>query len=192
MLIPKRSSPDYFPLQVLNNVLGGGFSSRLNLNLRENKGYSYGAFSALRFGRFQSLLLGIAPVETGVTRQAVQEMLAEFDQVATWRRPITEQELDDAKATLIRGYAQRYETLAQIAGEIAELDGFGLSMKELTRHTSGIESVDLDDLKVVAEKCIRTEDSVFVVVGDLVQIEPAIRSLDLGELARVNAEGNAA
>jgi zinc protease len=190
MLAPDRSTSDYYSLQVLNNVLGGGFSSRLNLNLRENKGYSYGAFSALRFGRFQSLLLGIAPVETRVTKEAIQEMLAEFEAMASWERPVTEQEIDDAKATLVRGYAQRYETLAQIAGEVAELEGFGLPVEDLSRYTSGIEAVSLDDLKRSAHDYISTEKHVLVIVGDLVQVEPAIRSLDLGEVIRVDADGN--
>jgi zinc protease len=190
MPAPERSTSDYFSLQVLNNVLGGGFSSRLNLNLRENKGYSYGAFSAIRFGRFQSLFLGIAPVETGVTKEAVQEMLAEFEAMASWERPVTEQELDDAKATLVRGYAQRYETLAQIAGEVAELEGFGLPMEELVTYTSHIEAVSLDHLEAAADKYIPTQDFVLVVVGDLHQVEPAIRSLELDEVIRVDVEGD--
>jgi zinc protease len=190
MPAPERSTSDYFSLQVLNNVLGGGFSSRLNLNLRENKGYSYGAFSALRFGRFQSLFLGIAPVETGVTKEAVHEMLAEFEAISSWERPVTEQELDDAKATLVRGYAQRYETLAQIAGEIAELEGFDLPMEELAGYTSHIEAVSLDHLEAAAGKYIPTKDFVLVVVGDLHQVEPGIGSLDLDEVIRVDAEGN--
>jgi zinc protease len=187
---PERSTSDYFSLQVLNNVLGGGFSSRLNLNLREKKGYSYGAFSALRFGRFQSLFLGIAPVETGVTKDAVQEMLNEFEAMSSWKRPVAEQELEDAKATLIRGYAQRYETLAQVAGEIAELEGFGLSMEELAGYTSQIEAVSLDHLEAAAGKYIPTEDFVLVVVGDLQQVEPGIRSLELDEVIRVDVDGD--
>jgi zinc protease len=185
---PGRATDDYYALQVLNNVLGGGFSSRLNLNLRESKGYSYGAFSALRFARFQSLFLGIAPVETKVTKEAIEEMLSEFDAIATWNRPVTEQELEDAKSTLIRGYAQRFETLAQIAGEIAELEGFGLPTEELARFTAEIDGVSLDQVQRVAEAHIGTEDLVLVVVGDLAEIEPAIRSLDFGEVVQVGPE----
>jgi zinc protease len=185
---PGRSTDDYYALQVLNNVLGGGFSSRLNLNLRESKGYSYGAFSALRFARYQSLFLGIAPVETKVTKEAIEEMLGEFDAIATWNRPVTEQELQDAKSTLIRGYAQRFETSAQIAGEIAELEGFGLPTEELARFTAGIDGVSLDQVQQVAEAHIGTEDFVLVVVGDLAEIEPAIRSLDFGEVVQVGPE----
>lgn len=188
MLAPERTTPDYYALQVLNNVLGGGFSSRLNLNLRENKGYSYGAFSALRFGRYQSLFLGIAPVETRVTKEAVEEMLSEFAAIATWKRPVMEQELEDAKATLIRGYAQRFETLAQVAGEIGELEGFGLSTDELGRYTSQIAAVRLSDLQDTAVKYIQMEDFVLVVVGDVSKIESGLRALDSGEVIVVDKD----
>ena len=192
MLAPPRMTEDYFALQVLNNVLGGGFSSRLNLNLRENKGYTYGAFSALRFAKFQSLLLGIAPVETRVTKEAVEELISEFEALATWSRPVTEKELDDAKATLIRGYSQRFETMAQIAGEIAELNGFGLPMEELARYTHGIDAVDLSHVKKAAKEYVKVNDFVLIVVGDASQIEPGLQSLDLGDVLRVDVEGNLA
>jgi zinc protease len=192
MLAPPRLTEDYFALQILNNVLGGGFSSRLNLNLRENKGYTYGAFSALRFGKYQSLFLGIAPVESKVTKEAVEELLSEFEALANWSRPVTQKELDDAKATLIRGYAQRFETLAQIAGEIAELDGFGLPMEELERYTKGIDGVELAHVQRAATDYITINDYALVVVGDAAQIEPGLQSLDFGDVVRLDVDGNPA
>ncbi len=192
MLGPPRVTEDYFALQVLNNVLGGGFSSRLNLNLRENKGYTYGAFSALRFAKFQSLFLGIAPVETRVTKEAIEELVSEFDALASWSRPVTEKELDDAKATLSRGYSQRFETMAQIAGEIAELSGFGLHMDELARYSEGIEAVDFAQIQKAAKEYVKVNDFVLVVVGDASQVEPGLESLNLGDVVRVDVEGNLA
>jgi zinc protease len=192
LLAPPRSSTDYYALQVLNNVLGGGFSSRLNLNLRENKGYSYGAFSALRYGRFQSLLLGIAPVESRVTKEAIDEMVSEFEAIGSWRRPVTEQELDDAKATLVRGYAQRFETMAQVVSEIVGIEGFELTLEELTRYVPGIQEVSMSQVEEVARKVLRTEELVLVVVGDGAQVEPAVRSLDLGQLIQVDSDGKPA
>jgi predicted Zn-dependent peptidase len=189
MLAPKRDTQDYYTLQVLNTVLGGGFSSRLNLNLRERKGYSYGAFSALRFGRFQSLFLGIAPVETRVTKEAVVEMLGEFEAMAEWSRPVSEKELEDAKATLVRGYAQRFETLAQIAGEIAELEGFNLPIEEMSRYTSCIEAVNLKGIEEAGKRYICTQDSAIVLVGDLSQIGDGIRALDAWEICQVDPDG---
>jgi zinc protease len=189
MLAPERSTADYHALQVLNNVLGGGFSSRLNLNLREQKGYSYGAFSAIRFGRFQSLLLGIAPVETRVTKEAIQEMLAEFEAMASWARPVTDEELATSKNTLMRGYAQRFETLGQVAGEIAELEGFGLPLEEIERYPKRIQDVNLDQIGAAARKYLTTDRLVLVVVGDASKVEGGLRSLGLGDPIRIDADG---
>ncbi len=189
LLAPERSTPDYYALQVLNNVLGGGFSSRLNLNLREKKGYSYGAFSAIRFGSFQSLLLGIAPVETRVTKESIEEMLSEFEAISSWARPVTDEELGNSKNTLMRGYAQRFETLGQVAGEVAELEGFGLPLEGIADYPNRIEDVTLDQIRSAAAKYLKTDPLVLVVVGDAAKVEDGIRSLGLGEPIRVDADG---
>ena len=90
---------------------------------------------------------------------------------------------------MIRGYAQRFETLAQIAGEIAELDGFNLPIEEMPRYTSGIEAVNLEDMREAAEKYLRTEDSTIVLVGDLSQIGDGLRALDQWEVVQVDSDG---
>ncbi|MFQ5790985.1 MAG: M16 family metallopeptidase [Acidobacteriota bacterium] len=189
LLAPERSTPDYHAIEVLMNILGGGFASRLNLNLREDKGYSYGAFSAVRYGRIQSLLLGIAPVATPVTKEAIQEMLSEFEALGSWSRPVTERELADARGTLVRGYAQRFETLAQVAGELAELEGYGLAPEELTRYTAGIQEVTLAQVEAAARKYLRTDQVSLVVVGDKTQVESGLRSLGLGPFVELDPEG---
>jgi zinc protease len=188
-IAPERTTADFYPLEVLNAILGGGFSSRLNLNLREEKGYSYGAFSVLRYGIVQSLLLGVAPVETRVTKEAIQEMLGEFDALASWARPVTDKELADAKGTLIRGEAQKFETLGQVGGEVAELDCFGLPMDELTRYPTGIEEVTMEEVQEAAGKYIQPDHLLLVVVGDSAQVEPGIQELDLGPILPIDAEG---
>ncbi len=189
LLAPERSTPEYYALQVLNNVLGGGFSSRLNLNLREKKGYSYGAFSAIRFGRFQSLFLGIAPVETRVTKESIEEMLSEFEAIASWARPVTDEELETSKSTLMRGYAQRFETLGQVAGEVAELEGFGLPLEQIADYPARIDDVTLDQIRSAAGKYLKIDHLVLVVVGDAAKVEDGVRSLGLGEPIRVDADG---
>ena len=191
LLVPERNTPQYHVLEVLNAILGGGFSSRLNLNLREEKGYSYGAFSVLRYGIVQSLLLGVAPVESRVTKEALRELVGEFEALASWSRPVTEEELADAKATLIRGDAQRFETLAQVAGEVAELDCYGLPPEELARYVTGVERVTLDNVREAARMYIRPQNLLLLVVGDAALVEPGIRELDLGPIVQVDPEGEA-
>ena len=188
-LFPPRRTPQYHVLEVLNVILGGSFSSRLNLNLREDKGYSYGAFSGVRYGIVQSALLASAPVESRVTQASLRELVNELEALASWSRPVTEKELGDAKATLIRGDAQRFETLGQVAGEVAELDCYGLPLEELNRYVSGVERVTVEDLEEAARTHLRLENMLLLVVGDAAEQERGIQELGFGPLARVDVEG---
>ena len=189
MLAPPRSTGDYYVLEVLNNVLGGGFSGRLNLNLREDKGFTYGAFSGIRYARLQSLLLGSAPVESSVTRPAIEEMLSEFDALAGWSRPITEDELAHAKEALTRGFAQRFETLAQVAGEVAELEGYDIPLSQLAAYPDGVESVTLGELREAAARDLDTGKALLVVVGDGARVRADVESLGFGPLLAVDPDG---
>jgi zinc protease len=189
MLAPPRSTSDYYILEVLNNVLGGGFSGRLNLNLREDKGYTYGAFSSIRYGLAQSLLLGSAPVESSVTKEAVVEMLEEIDSLHQWRRPVTGDELAHAQENLIRGFAQRFETLSQVAGEVAELLGYAIDPASLAEYTRAIEAVSLDELEAASRRYLDTGQSILVVVGDGARVREGVASLGLGPLVELDSDG---
>ncbi len=190
MLAPPRATPDYLVLEVLNTVLGGGFSGRLNLNLREDKGYTYGAFSSIRYGTVQSVFLGSAPVESSVTKQAIQEIMKEIEDLHQWRRPVTSEELTNAKENLVRGFAQRFETLSQIAGEIAELEGYGREPDELRDYTDGVEAVTLAALEEASLRYLDTAHSILVVVGDKAKVAEGLLSLELGPLVRLDADGD--
>jgi len=187
-LLPEKASPDRFAIEVLNTVLGGGFSSRLNLNLREEKGYTYGAFSALGHGRVQGLWLQYSPVHAVATGPALVEMLREIEDLAFWKRPVTDKELDDARATLVRGYAQRFETLSQVASELLGLAGYRLPAEELRLYTEGIEKVGMDDLRRTAEIYLRPGELTLLVVGDRRQFEAGLD--ELGPIEWVDVEGN--
>jgi zinc protease len=190
MLAPPRATPDYFVLEVLNTVLGGSFSGRLNLNLREDKGYTYGAFSSVRYGTVQSVFLGSAPVESSVTREAIQEMLREIEDLHQWRRPVTPEELLNAKENLVRGFAQRFETLSQIAGEIAELEGYDRKPQELRDYTDGVDSVTLGALEETSLRYLDTAQSILVVVGDKAKVAEGLLSLEFGPVVRLDADGD--
>jgi zinc protease len=190
MLAPPRATPDYHVLEVLNTVLGGGFSGRLNLNLREDKGYTYGAFSSIRYGNVQSVLLCSAPVESSVTREAVVEMLGEIEDLHQWRRPVSAEELSHAKENLVRGFAQRFETQAQIAGEIAELEGYARGPEELRGYTEAIDSIDAATLEEASRKYLASERAILVVVGDKAKVAEGLLALEFGPVARLDADGN--
>ena len=188
-LAPPRNTDDYHILEVLNNILGGGFSGRLNLNLREDKGYTYGAFSSIRFGSMQSILVGSAPVESSVTKDAIEQLLHEFDTLSKWTRPVTDEELAHAQDSLVRGFAQRFETMSQVAGEIAELEGYGLSTDELESYTEQIESVTKDQLEAAAAKYLNTDEAILLVVGDGEKVADGLRAVEFGSMKRLDVEG---
>ena len=136
------------------------------------------------------MLLGSAPVESSVTKEAIQEMLKEFEDLHQWRRPVTTEELSDAQENLVRGFAQRFETLSQIAGEVAELEGFGRRPEELRDYTDAVESVTLGSLEEASRRYLDTAQSILVVVGDKAKVAEGLLSLDLGPVVRLDADGD--
>jgi zinc protease len=116
-------------------------------------------------------------------------MVKEFEDMASWSRPVTDDELADAKATLVRGDAQRFETLAQVGSEVAELDCYGLPLRELARYVTGIEDVTIEKIREAAQRYIRPEHMLLVVVGDAAKVESGVRELDFGPIVHVDKEG---
>jgi zinc protease len=188
-----RSNPDYFPLLVLNTLLGGQFTSRINLNLREDKGYTYGARSSFDFRRGAGPFTAQAPVFTGVTRESVIELLGELRAVRG-ERPVTVAELEYAKQAIIRGFPRSFETPAQIADRLETIVTYDLPDTYFNRYIEAVERVTLDDINRVAERHLRPDRLAVVVVGDRRAIEQGLRSLD--EIGRtvtfLDAEGRPA
>ncbi len=134
---PPRTAEDYYAFNLADAVWGGGFQTRLNLNLRENKGYSYGVFSFPTFYTKAGAWLATGGVQTNKTKESIVEFNAELKNIAG-QKPITETELADAKANRVRGYAQEFETMGQLIGQIATLWALGLPVTELQRFTDGV------------------------------------------------------
>ena len=148
---PKRKSAEYDALRLADAVWGGGFGTRLNLNLREDKGYSYGVFSFPELNHEAGAWFAAGGVQTNKTKESVVEFDKELKGLAG-ARPITAKELDDAKLNLLRGYAQQFETLGRIAGQVAELWGGDLPMEELQRISDGTAKATLEETLATARK----------------------------------------
>jgi predicted Zn-dependent peptidase len=172
-----RSSPDYFPLLVLNNILGGQFMSRVNLNLRENKGYTYGARTSFDYRHGAGPFTASAGVQTAVTKESIAEFLKELRGIRG-AIPVTEEELANAKRALTLGYPRGFETPAQIAGRLADVALFGLPADYFDNYVANIERVSLADIKRVANAAIDPARLAILVVGDRKVIEPGLRSLE--------------
>ena len=186
---PKRKVEDYYAIELMNSILGGSFTSRLNLNLREDKGYTYGAFSSFSYGRSQGLWACGAGVQTRFNKEALAEFIRELSAISE-TRVITSEELEMAKTNLTRGFAQRFETLGRLIDQVAELVSYDLPVGEIARYLSEVDRIMVDEVQGAARKYIDISKTVVVVVGDAKVIEPGIRELNLGPLVRLDPEGN--
>ncbi|MFO0948425.1 MAG: pitrilysin family protein [Planctomycetota bacterium] len=161
----ERTSPDYYSLLVLNTVLGGQFASRLNLNLREAKGLTYGARSGFHLRRLAGAFIAGTDVQSSATRDAVAEMLREIDDLGN-ARPVTPEELKFAKAYLIRRFPARFETVGAIVSHLAQLAIYGLPDDYYDHYIDRVAAVEAAQLLHAAQKHLAREGMKVAVVGD--------------------------
>jgi zinc protease len=175
-----RSTPDYVVLAVLNTVLGGAFVSRINLKLREEKGFTYGARSAFDYRRQPGPFVVQASVQTDATAEAVTDVLKEIADMAG-PRPITPLELTRAHAALTRGYPRNFETADQIARAVAQLALHGLPDDYFDRFVAGVRRVTADEVVDAAKRYLPPDVLHAVVVGDRERVGDPLASVGLGE-----------
>lgn len=188
-LAPNRKTPDYLKIQLMNGILGGAFSSRLNMNLREDKGYAYGAFSGFSMNESYGYWSANAGVQTKFTKESLIEFRKEIEGMSG-ARPVTEEEADALKKNLTRGYVQNFESLDMVNGQIASLVSMNLPLDEIRNYIPGIENQSINDINATGKKYIDFNQAVVLVVGDLSKIENGIRELNWGEVIILDADGN--
>jgi zinc protease len=171
-----RGHVDYFPLTVLDQVFGGQFTARLNMNLRQDKGYSYGYRSWIDWHRGSSLLVAGGSVETAVTALAVEETLREFEAIHGGH-PVTEEEFQAAKAALLRRFPSTFETPWQVLGHLTPMVEYGLPDDYMATYPSQIEGVSLSDVRRAADQHVNHRRVKVLVVGDRTAVEPGLRDL---------------
>ncbi|MBI3893876.1 MAG: insulinase family protein, partial [Candidatus Wallbacteria bacterium] len=190
LLLPgiRRDSPDYYALKIVDAIFGGAFGTRLNLNLREAKGYSYGVFSYPAVLTQAGYWEATGGVQTKVTRESLVEFLKELDGMAG-ARPITRKELDEAKANRIRGYAQAFETLGKLSARIGELFAQNRPLTDLAAEPGELEKITLEKANEIAKKYARKDRAQLLLIGDARKIEAGVRELGFGEVVRLDARG---
>ena len=181
-----RLTPDYYALLVLNTILGGQFVSRLNMNLREDKGYTYGVRSGFEFRRAPGPFSVQAAVQTAVTADAVREVLGELSAIRG-ARPATPEELELAQSALTKGYARSFETAGQIGRGLAQLALYGLPDDTLERFVPSIHEVDIAAVTAAAERLDLSRMTV-TVGGDREKIEQGLAGLGLGAPAALGID----
>jgi zinc protease len=174
-----RGTPDYHALLVMNAALGGQFVSRVNLKLREEKGYTYGARTGFDWRRGATPFALQASVHTAATADAVRDSLDELAAIRG-RRPLSEQELDLAKASLTRGYARNFETAQQVTRSVAQLALYRLPDTYFAEFVPKVNRITVDDVTRVAEQYLDPARLTTLVVGDHSVIADSLAALGLG------------
>ncbi len=187
MPLAQRNHPDHMPLSVLNYAFGGQFSARLNQNLRQDKGYSYGYNSGISWYNAPSLLSAGGSVQTEVTREAVIETLREFEDISG-ARPLTVEELENAQNGLRLGYPSGFERPAQLLGQLVPLVQFDLPSDYFRTFEQRLAGVTLADTHRVGAEYLATERLRVLVVGDRERVEEPLRELGY-ELTVLDTEG---
>ncbi len=175
-----RSTPHYYALNVLNTALGGSFVSRINLNLREEKAFTYGARSAFEFRLHPGPFSVQTSVETDATATSVSEILREITEIAG-SRPISAAELARAHAALVRGFPRGFETADQIARALTQLALHHLPDDHYNEFVPCIKDVTQSEVTRAAQLYLPPDDMKVVIVGDRARLHDSLLSLGLGE-----------
>ncbi|HVR40451.1 MAG TPA: pitrilysin family protein [Thermoanaerobaculia bacterium] len=184
----ERTSSDYFPLSVMNALLGGVFNSRINLNLRERHGYTYGARSTFAFRRHAGPFVVAAPVRNEVTRESVSEVLNELRRIRTG--DIEDRELDDTKNYLMGVFPSTVQTAGDVASRLVDMELYGLSEDYFDRYRENIAAVGQDAIVDDARKYINPEALLIVIVGNAIEIREPLGTLGY-PMHELDVEGNA-
>ena len=173
-----RSTADYFPLVVMNTILGGAFTSRLNLNLRERQGFTYGVSSAFIMRRQPGPFIVSTAVQTEVTAPALREIFNEVERIR--EEPVTAPELEDARNYIAGVFPLRLETTEGVASRLAEMALHGLPEDYFDAYRDRVLAVPVDEVHRVAKDRIRPDEMAIVVVGDAGAIHGPVEELGLG------------
>jgi zinc protease len=172
----------------MNNALGGLFSSRINMNLREEHGYTYGGFSEFVYRRGSGIFFAGGGIRTDVTAPAVSEIFKELGRIRT--APLSPEELKFAKDSFSLSLAGRFETSQDTANTFSELFTYDLPLTYYADLPGQINAVTSDQIQRVATEHVHPDTAVVIAAGDRAKIEPELKKLDIGPVEVRDFEGN--
>ncbi len=187
-LLPSTKANDRFVTNTAVNLLGGQFTARLNMNLRETKHWAYGAYTGTGEALGQRSLYAWAPVQTDKTVESIQEVAREFNEYLG-TRPATQEELDRLIANDVRSLPGQYETAAAAAGSLNSIVVYGHPDNYVQTMKARIEGQTLEQVNAAAKAHIHPSALTWVIVGDLSKFEAGVRALNLGSVKILDAEG---
>jgi len=188
-LAPPYNNPDQIPLELVNDIFGGNFSSRINMNLREDKHWSYGVFSRLVPARSERPFVSISPVQTDKTKESLAELVREYKDIVTGK-PITEAELKDEQSNATLALPGSFETVQQLSVAYGNILQYNLPENYYNTFTEKVMAVTPAEANEVAKKYILPGQLVWLVIGDMSKVEHGIRELNIGEVHKIDADGN--
>jgi len=183
-----RPDPDFFRMTVLDRVLGGGFSSRIMMNLRERRGFTYGAYTGLSALHNAGVFYAVSSVRTDATDSALVEVMREFRVIAT--EPVPETELQAAVNNLVASFPASLQSVQELAGRMQTLLLYDMPLDYYTTYREQLAAVTAPDVLGAARARLSPESVTMVVVGDLSRIEAPIRAANLGTVEVWDREGN--
>ena len=188
-VVPSSMDPQATEFEIANSVLGGEFTSRLNMNLREDKSWAYGSYSWVSGAKNQRPWMAYAAVQSDKTAESMAELKREIEEYASGERPATAAEVDKIRASEIRSLPGAYETAGAVMGAIGGIVRYDRPDDYVVQRKAKIESMPVETINALA-RTIEPDALTWVVVGDLDAIEDKVRALDLGEVHVVDADGN--
>jgi zinc protease len=170
----------------MNTILGGEFGSRINLNLREDKHWSYGAFSFIRDARGQRPFVAYAPVQTDKTKEAIVEVGRELRGILK-DRPVEPAELAKAQSSLTLTLPGEWETMSAVASTVRSIVTFGLDDRYYDAYPAKVRALGVPQIPAAAAEVVHPDQLIWVIVGDRAKIEAGVRELNLGEVKVIEA-----
>lgn len=186
---PSSADPDNVAITTMNMILGGDFVSRINMNIREDKHWSYGAQSAIPGARGQRPFLVLAPVQSDKTKETMVEIQGELEGILG-KKPITAEEFQNAKNNAVLALPGQWETMGTVLGSLEEIVQYGLPDDYYQKYPGLVQKLTMADLSKAATKTIHPQSVIWIVVGDRARIEPKIRELGYSRIAVIDADGN--
>jgi len=187
-LAPPKANKDEGAIETMNTLLGGTFTSRINMNLREDKHWSYGAGSFVFDARGQRPFIAYAPVQTDKTKESIAELVKELNGImGGW--PVAPEELVKAQASLTLTLPGSWETMNALGSSIGNIARYGLDDRYYDSYSGRIRALKLADMVPAAKVAIQPDKLVWVIVGDRARIEAGMRELGLGEIRVIDADG---
>jgi zinc protease len=185
---PPKDNPQEFAIQALNDVLGGDFTARVNMNLREDKHWAYGAYTMLMDAQAQRPFIGYAPVQSDKTAESMVELRKELVEIRGPRPPL-EDELERVRNIATLSLPGRWETAGAVAASISEIVRYDLPDSYWDTYAEQIRRLTVKDLEEAADVLVHPDNLTWVVVGDRAKIEKNIRALGWGDVRLINVDG---